>query len=170
MHERCTELEAMNMKTLLDIAKGLQVVGRHEMTKKVLVNAIVAAETPAAVEVVIAEEPSDLELELAKEVGTNIQWEDQPSPTTNSAEKKIEYVENAKIGQLVAFKVNDKKALSGMIDEIHATGFIVKTKNGIRFTVRKKNIMWVKTGDRWPKGVYLALKGEHLNGPVKAAN
>ncbi len=76
----------------------------------------------------------------------------------NKDEKK-KYVENAKIGTIIAFKVNDTKVISGKIEEITKTGFVVKTKNGVRFMVRKKNVIWVKTGQRWPKGVYLALKG-----------
>lgn len=160
------ELVEMKSKQLLELAKALQIVGRHDMTKKVLVDAIVAAQTPATV--IVEDEPSDLELELAKEVGADIKWEQLGR--THFDQSKSSYIDNAKIGQLIAFKVNDKRALSGMIEEIHGSGFVVKTKNGVRFPVRKKNVMWVKTGDRWPRGVYLALKGEQLNGANKAAN
>lgn len=83
---------------------------------------------------------------------------------------RTKYVDNIRIGVLVAFRVNDQKALSGKIEEIHVAGFVVKTKNGIRFNVRKKNIMWVKTGERWPKGVYLALKGVQEVEAHKAVN
>lgn len=60
----------------------------------------------------------------------------------------------------IAFKVTPKKALSGKVLQVNESNVEVATKNGIKFTVEKKNILWVKTGSRWPKGVYLLLKGE----------
>lgn len=85
--------------------------------------------------------------------------------------EKPNYIENAKIDDIVAFKVNDAKALSGKIEEIHKEFFRVETKNGIKFKVFKSDIIWVKTGARWPRGVYLALKGDVANGDeIRATN
>jgi transcription termination factor Rho len=109
-------------------------------------------------------------LEIAKEYGikgrhdmrkcelieaiANIQVE-----TTMSKKSKTEYINNVRVGDLLAFKVNETKILSGKVEQIAKDMLVVETKNGIRFNVRKKNIVWVKTGDRWPKGIYEALKG-----------
>lgn len=136
MHQKC-DLETMKMSELKEIAKGLNVIGRHEMKKATLVDAIIAK---------------------------------QPAPVEDNRGNRTEYVDNIRIGVLVAFRIGDKKALSGKVEEIHGFGFVVKTKNGIRFNVRKNNIMWVKTGDRWPRGVYLALKGEQSLDEHKAVN
>ena len=132
-----TLLEENTTKELLCIAKELGIVGRHEMRKQQLVNAIAEVEDKK---------------ELSKEL---------PEEETLKRPKS-DYVDNARVGIIIAFKVNEQRMLSGMIREIHSHEFIVETKNGVRFNVKFKNVAWVKTGDRWPKGVYLALKGESL--------
>lgn len=81
-------------------------------------------------------------------------------------QNKMRYVnEVAKEGSLVAFRSGDKM-LSGMIVNIYSeTGrFDVKTKNSKMFAISKDDVAWVKTGKRWPKGIYLALRGEVTNG------
>lgn len=138
------ELEKMLISDLLVIAKERNIRGRHGMRKAQLIDMIIG-------EVEVQPEPTD-------------------DASDTSRGNRSEYVENIRIGALIAFRVNDRKALSGKVEEIHGAGFVVKTKNGIRFNVRKKNVMWVKTGERWPKGVYLALKGEHALGEHKAVN
>lgn len=69
------------------------------------------------------------------------------------------YIKKTKTGDIIAFKVGEK-VLSGMVKELHTTGFKVQTKNGRFFTIGFENTVWVKTNGRWPKWVYLALKGE----------
>lgn len=39
----------------------------------------------------------------------------------------------------------------------------VQDKIGNEYFVYKSNILWVKTGKRWPKFVYLMFKGEIVN-------
>jgi len=75
-------------------------------------------------------------------------------------QSKLHYVnEVAKEGMIVAF-TKDDKAFSGMIINILADRFEVKTKNTKIYNVMKENVIWVKTGKRWPKGIYQALRGE----------
>lgn len=154
MHKSCEELKGMKVSELLEIAKLLNIQCRHSMRKQILIDSIIQSQGVTR----------SLDDELAEEVESQWHQDDAKGDT------KATYVENAKIGMLIAFKVNDRKALSGMIEEIHQAGFVVKTKNGVRFNVRKKNVMWVKTGDRWPRGVYLALKGETACANYKAVN
>lgn len=129
------DLQKMKLLELLVIAKELNISGRHDMRKSQLVDKIIDADNMNTIE--------------------------ESSLIDESKGNRSSYVDNIRIGVLIAFRVNDRKALSGKVEEIHGEGFVVSTKNGIRFNVRKKNVMWVKTGDRWPKGVYLALKGEN---------
>jgi hypothetical protein len=137
------------VKELMVVAKELQIVGRHDMKKTQLIEAIVKAQSAKMIaQGVMAE------LAIAKEDAS-------VAGVPNRIPKaKTEYIENAKIGALIAFRVNDIKVLSGMIEEIHKSIFVVNTKTGVRYRVDKNNVLWVKTGDRWPKGVYLALRGE----------
>lgn len=152
------DLRKETVKNLLVIAKELQIVGRHDMRKEQLVEAIVKASKLSTSVVEITSRQHDVEHDLITE-NTKRVWGDEKCEIVNLPKQKSQYIDNAKIGMIVAFKVNETKVLSGMIEEIHKTDFLVKTKNGVRFTVRKKNILWVKT-KRWPKGIYLALKGE----------
>ncbi len=154
MHKSCEELNKMTVAQLLEIAKELKVLGRHSMRKQELIDSIIQMQSnKSSLEDVIAED-------------AEVQW----SNDDQKEDMKAAYIDNAKIGMLIAFKVNDRKALSGKIEEIHQAGFVVKTKNGVKFSVRKKNVMWVKTGSRWPKGVYLALKGDRACANYQEAN
>lgn len=179
------ELVKKTIKELLVIAKEMNVVGRHDMRKEQLIEAIVSKQTEVAnvapkngtstsvVKSTGQDESKDIEAELALD-NRSEEWDNQPASGDSNVSRlpkpKEAYIENAKVGTIIAFKVNNTKVISGMIEEIHKSDFLVRTKSGIRFTVRKKNIIWVKTGPRWPKGVYLALKGEAPNGKCEAAN
>lgn len=133
-------IETLTVKQLLEVAKDAGIIGRHAMKKDQLIEAILKV-TPK-----------------------------EEEPVVEKAPEKESYIDNARIGVLIAFKVSGTKALSGMVEEIHQQGFVVKTKNGVRFTVKRKDVMWVKTGNRWPRGVYLALKGESASEGYKAVN
>lgn len=81
---------------------------------------------------------------------------------------KDEYIENAEEGLIVAFRLNFEarsglkltKVISGKIienrkeDEI----YVVETRNSLRYGVPYSTVSWVKTGTRWPKGVYQEMK------------
>lgn len=149
------------VKELLGIAKEIGVVGRHEMKKDELIEAIKRTQVKpsVAVEIQVVTPDKTFEDELVDEASVIAnEWGDVPQ--TKQLPRKVDYVENAKVGQIVAFRVNDVKTLSGKVTEIHQAHFAVITKNGIKFSVAKHDVIWVKTTDRWPKGVYLALKGE----------
>jgi hypothetical protein len=135
-------LNQMKVPHLLSIAKKLEIKGRHEMRKANLVEAIVNTQNVSEVHI--------------KEVSNKEAKEDEPQ---REIKPKSDYVDNIKVDAIIAFKVNESKVISGMVEEIHKTEFVVKTRNGVRFNVRKKNVLWVKTGKRWPRGVYHALKG-----------
>jgi hypothetical protein len=178
------DLAKKTSKELLAIAKDLKIVGRHDMRKEQLIEAIVSNQTVVALKIEAKTVTSasavkkttngihPLETELAK--GGKEEWDNTVIPMDQALKKyqepvkKDSYIENAKIGTIIAFHVNNSKVISGMIEEVHKTDFLVKTKNGVRFTVRKSNIIWVKTGPRWPRGVYLALRGELPSGECQA--
>jgi len=201
--ELTSEYEQKTTKVLLEIAKELDISGRHDMKKMDLVRKIVMKyispfdsksvllEEDARVDVVnqdtadrigaIQTELSEAELSEAEldeifaeeSVETKIameakdvkvQWDNNSStelyPGTERISKtRSSYVSNAQVGQLVAFKVSETKVISAMVKEVHPDFMIVETKNGIRFKVVNSNIVWVKTGPRWPRGIYLALRG-----------
>lgn len=78
-----------------------------------------------------------------------------------STPKQKEYVKNAKEGNIVAFKTTNGKVKSAAVemnDSENGTLHLV-TKYGAKYIVEYDNVLWVKTGNRWPKYIYVLLKG-----------
>jgi preprotein translocase subunit YajC len=68
------------------------------------------------------------------------------------------YLEKLQIGMVISFNVSTNKMLSGKIIQINDENVEVETRKGTKFKVLKNDITWVKTGQRWPKGIYEKLK------------
>ena len=153
-----SELEVKNTKQLLEIAKERQIVGRHSMKKEQLIEDILEQKMSEKVEF-----KKDLEVELAREVSSEWETKNRSAGCVRvGAKPKKFYIDNARVGIIVAFKMDmsKEKAFSGKIKEIHEESFVIETKNGIRYRISKQNVIWVKTSDRWPNGILAALKGE----------
>lgn len=129
------------VKELLIIAKEYQIVGRHDMKKQQLIDAIIDHE-------------KFLSETNAKSV--NRMHED--------------YIRNIKQNDIVAFQFYSpfgrKIVRSAKVVDVHPDkiGFTVQDKVGNEYFVYKSNILWVKTGKRWPKYIYSMFKGETVNG------
>lgn len=87
---------------------------------------------------------------------------------TQSGKTKDDYIVDAEEGVIVAFRLNFEsragtkltKVISGKIlennkeDEI----YVIETRNSLKYGVPYSSVSWVKTGSRWPKGVYEEMK------------
>lgn len=133
-------LSSKTVKELLVIAKEYQIVGRHDMKKQQLIDAIVESE------------------KALNETAAN-----------TVSKSRDDYVKNLKSGDIVAFQfyspfgkkiVRSAKVVDAYPGEV---GMTVQDKIGNEYFVYKSNILWVKTGKRWPKFVYLMFKGEATN-------
>lgn len=91
------------------------------------------------------------------------------------AKMKEEYIRNAEPGLIIAFRLNFEalgkkltKVISGKVIENNneKEEYIVETKNGLKYGVPYNAVIWVKTGARWPRGVYEEMK----NGAVEVAH
>lgn len=80
---------------------------------------------------------------------------------SESRDVKDRYLDTAEIGCLVAFKIETGKVKSAKIVKRSTSGrkLKVETAYGMEYIVPYDNVLWVKTGTRWPKGVYMLLKG-----------
>ena len=161
--ERRTELLNCTKKHLLEVAKDLQVVGRHGMNKATLVEAIIVKDAQFDTEqnnaslnnVTNGISSTQLSFEEAVEKRMKERRERNPA--------KDRYEDSAEIGMLVAFYVGDRM-YSGKIIEIHANKFRIETKRGVKYLVDKKAVAWYKTGQRWPRGIFEELtKGRVVN-------
>ena len=155
-------LESKTIKELIkEYATPLQIVGRHDMKKAELIQAILMkyAETEpqkfidgaATKEEVETQEP--VEKENKKEKGTEL--------TDVQLQNKAKYVENAEMGTIVAFKLPGMKVKSAKLIRRSTKNmkFKVETAYGTEFIISYDDVIWVKTNKRWPKGVYNLLKG-----------
>lgn len=134
------ELEKMTVKQLRTEAKDLKLKGYSHLKKRYLI-------------IIILDKLKEIENEA---VLSTKQAKDCCKQTKN------DYIERIKIGSIIAFKIYNK-AISGKIKQI-GSNFLVETKNGKTFAIKKEDILWVKTGSRWPRFVFEMLKGISGNG------
>lgn len=143
------ELENMNKAEVANIAKDFGVKrykGKSMLTKTELIDNICK----------YLEEQDDI-----KDVKKAID-EFASDENKNEAASKMERIEAAPIGVLVAFYEPE----SGKLNTAKMTNRSRKrkqikceTKYGKEFIVPFENIAWVKTGGRWPRAIYEELKG-----------
>ena len=154
-------LEGLTVKQLVkDYATPLQIIGRHNMKKAELIEAILMKYA--------TEEPDKfIGATTTEDVDTNVETKQIKSKTekrelteVQKANKK-RYVENADVGTIVAFKLPGMKVKSAQITRRSTKNkkFKVETTYGAEFIISFDDIIWVKTNKRWPKGVYNLLKG-----------
>ena len=71
---------------------------------------------------------------------------------------KEQYKENLETGMLVAFQtkegIKSGKVIDGKFDLVK-----VEEYSGQLMFIPKESIIWVKTGKRWPKAIFEALRG-----------
>lgn len=84
-------------------------------------------------------------------------------------EQKMAYVENAEVGTLVAFRLSSGKVKSAKVIKRSAKNRMLKveTSYGATYVVPYEDVVWVRTGKRWPRGVYNLLKGTVAYGEDK---
>ena len=183
------ELEAMTRDDLRKLAKEREFPGRGSMTKAQLVEAladdcaqndskpvsdVVARqdEVQAVEEVTTAQTAFDGDLEVSDKDNESFkrgmmkEREEQ-----KKAERHISHVENAQIGAIVAFKDEKGKVRSAKIVKRSSQKkrkLKLQTAYGLDFVVSYDDIVWVRTGDRWPRGIYNLLKGIGENGEQDA--
>lgn len=129
-----SDLTNKTCKELRDIAKEFNITGRWDMTKAELIKAIEACDY------------SDSE----------ITFETNCIEDSIEAKKSTrEYLNNAETGTLVAFKKNKSDAaMSAKFVKFEDDEVIVETKMGTTYRLNPSNIIWVKTGSRWPRWVF----------------
>lgn len=87
---------------------------------------------------------------------------------TQAGKTKDDYIVDAEEGVIVAFRLNFvarsgtklTKVISGKILENNKEEeiYVIETRNNLKYGVPYSAVSWVKTGSRWPKGVYEEMK------------
>lgn len=137
-------LETKTCKELREIAKGLGITGRWDMTKAQLIEAIEGCQM------------SDDEIEFETDCIIKDESLNQSEGSQKVTKTCLDYLKTAEEGTLVAFKRDLSKdiAMSGRFITCKHGKAIVESKKGTKFSLNPENIIWVKTGERWPKWVF----------------
>lgn len=76
------------------------------------------------------------------------------------AERKVQYLDTAEIGTLVAFALDGGAKSAKIVNRSSKDRKLeVETEYGARMIISYSDVLWIKTGSRWPKGIYNLLKG-----------
>ena len=166
------QLMAMKVDELRKLGPTVGVKNTRKYKKVELVEAILRAsgsvednkEVSAPVENGIETSKSD---ESKKDTTVEQDAAKTAEPVINM-EQKLKYIEDAPIGTLVAFRLPNGKVKSAKI--INRSNkqqkLKLETSYGKQFVIPYTDVVWVRSTEKWPRGVYNQLKGitEETNG------
>ena len=153
-------LKSKTCKELRELAKDMNISGRWEMTKDQLIDTILGAEV---LEKNNESESAKDECKIDNHDIVEVEDKDEKESANvdvNMAQK-MPYIENIEIGTLVAFRLSNGKVKSAKVTRKSTKNRRLKleTDYGAEYIVSYNDIIWVRTGKRWPRGVYNLLKG-----------
>ena len=153
-------LQNKTCKELRELAKDMNISGRWDMTKDQLIDAILGAEVLKK-----NNESESAKDECKIDNHDVVEVEDKVEKESASVEvdmkQKMPYIENVEIGTLVAFRLSNGRVKSAKVTRKSTKNRKLKleTDYGAEYIVSFDDIVWVRTGKRWPRGVYKLLKG-----------
>lgn len=171
-------LEAKTKKELRVIATELEITGRWDMTKPQLIDAILRAnsaenskqEEVADANLQSANDECKVDNHVSEDVEAEDKFENESANVKVNMEQKMSYIENIDIGTIVAFRLSSGKVKSAKVTRKSTKNRKLKleTDYGAEYIIFYEDIVWVRTGKRWPRGVYKLLKGQvDANGKEK---
>lgn len=171
-------LEVKTKKELRTIATELEITGRWDMTKPQLIDAILRAKSAKVSEhegvagenLQSANDECKVDNHECENVEAENKVENESANIKVNMEQKMSYIENIDIGTIVAFRLSNGKVKSAKVARKSTKNRKLKleTDYGAEYIVSYDDIVWVRTGKRWPKGVYKLLKGQvDANGKEK---
>lgn len=155
-------LNEMNVENLRKYASSVGVKKIRSFKKAELIEEVIKVCSEDATDDVEVfgtdEEIAALKTECEKESDLDTIDEFEETDVINEAEqanKHLEYIENAEVGTIVAFRVGDKVKSAKIINRSSARRKLkLETAYGRVYVVDYDDIIWVKTSSRWPRGVY----------------
>ena len=152
------ELRACNARELMRMATTMGIKGSWDMKKAEVVDAILRAEDAKDGGAAASEQSAKVNGEADNHGTCGDHANDE---TAIDMAKKMPYIEDADVGTLVAFKLSNGKVKSAKIVKKSSKSrwFMLETAYGAQHIVSYDDIVWVRTGKRWPSGVYRQLKG-----------
>ena len=171
-------LEAKTKKELRVIATELEITGRWDMTKPQLIEAILRAksakksnqENVANENLQSAKDETKIDNQECEDIEVEDKVENKSANVEINMEQKMSYIENIDIGTIIAFRLSNGKVKSAKVTRKSTKNrkLKVETDYGAEYIVSYDDVIWVRTGKRWPRGVYKLLKGQvDANGKEK---
>lgn len=159
LQSKRTELEAMKAEELRQMCKDMGVSfykGKSRLTKAEMIDKLLCEVESNGEEVV---EANDESAEQAKSEPVKSQEEIEAEEAAKLA-MRAKYIEEAKVGTIIAFRLESGKVISAMIVKKSTKNrkFKVETKYGAEHIVLFDEILWVRTNKRWPKFIYNLFK------------
>lgn len=151
------QLMEMKVDELRKVASSIGIKNVKRYKKVDLVDMIISVQNPP--EAVAEEVKEEKEKEEVAGVSDDINNDGIDS-------NKLRYINEAPIGTLVAFKLPNGQTKSAKIIN-RSTGrkkLKLETVYGKQFIVSYSDIVWVKSTNKWPRGVYNQLKGIVMEG------
>lgn len=152
-------LQSKTCKELRELAKEKNISGRWNMTKDKLIEAILGVEVVKMTE----ENESARDENKVDNHAADVEDKDEKESASVNVDmkQKMPYIENIEIGTLVAFRLSNGKVKSAKVYKKSTKNRKLKleTDYGAEYIVSFDDIVWVRTGKRWPRGVYKLLKG-----------
>lgn len=158
---RKEELQKLKVAELKAICKERNIPhyhGKNCFNKSELINAILEAEKS-----VQSDESAEDKNKTDDHDSVEVAAKDEKKATSTgvSVEQKMSYVEEATVGTIIAFNLPNGKTKSAKIVKKSTKNrrFMVETDYGAQYVVNYEDVVWVRTGKKWPRGVYRLLKG-----------
>ena len=159
LQSKRTELEAMKAEELRQMCKNMGISfykGKSRLTKAEMIDKLLCEVESNGEEVV---EANDKSAEQTKSEPVKSQEEIEAEEAAKLA-MRAKYIEEAKVGTIIAFRLESGKVISAMIVKKSTKNrkFKVETKYGAEHIVLFDEILWVRTNKRWPKFIYNLFK------------
>lgn len=172
---RENELRAMKSRELMRFATKLGIKGSWDMKKSEVIEAILRAESAKCSECECSgndgctcgasTEPgsakANVEVDDHTDGNVEVAGKEENGAANVDMSQKMPYIERADVGTVVAFRLAGGKVKSAKIikKSTKSRRFMLETSYGAQYITSYDDIVWVRTGKRWPRGVYRLLKG-----------
>lgn len=158
------ELLSLPKKELMRMCKEADLPrykGKTELTKEELVDSLLENVEFVEAEEIINQDEQEIPIE-----STEVVEEETVERKPWDMKDKTKYIEEAEVGALIAFyDEKGKPRTAALVNRSSARKVIkVVTEFNWEFIVPYENVLWVRKGNRWPRGVYEILKGYNKNG------
>lgn len=154
-------LQKKTCKELREQAKDLNISRRWDMTKTELIEAILRAKNTETGNNKDLSAKDECKIDNQNSIEVENKDEKESASVKVDMQQKMPYIENVEIGTIVAFRLSSGKVKSAKVTKKSTKNrrLMLKTEYGAEYIVSYDDIIWVRNGKRWPKGVYNLLKG-----------